>query len=84
MMPLIRERTGNSESAANSYASLAIACFDGGWVFVKTPATPGEDDGDEVLRYFRTTFQYRDSVPWWHHPNYWPIKLPKAAPSHIP
>ena len=51
-------------------ASLAIESFDGGWVFVKTPATPGEDDSDEVLRYFRTTFQHRYSVPWWRHPTY--------------
>ncbi len=51
-------------------ASLAIECFDGGWVFVKTPAIPGEGGGDEVLRYFRTSFQYRDSVPWWRHPTY--------------
>ena len=51
-------------------ASLAIECFDGGWVFVKTPAITGEGGGDEVLRYFRTSFQYRNSVPWWRHPTY--------------
>ena len=60
-------------------ASLAIECFDGGWVFVKTPAMSGEDGGDEVVRYFRTTFQYRDSMPWWRHPAYSPIR-----PSHQP
>lgn len=51
-------------------ASLAIVCFDGGWVFIKTPAIPGEDGTDTVLRYFRSAFRHRGSVPWWRHPTY--------------
>ena len=53
-------------------ATLVITGFDGGWVFIKTPAIPGEDGGDTILRYLRTTFQHPDSVPWWRHPTYAP------------
>ena len=58
-------------------ASLAIVSFDGGWVFVKTPAMPGEEDSDSVLRYFRSAFQYDHSVSWWRHPTYGRINPPR-------
>jgi hypothetical protein len=51
-------------------ASLAIVRFDGGWVFVKTPALQGEGGADTVLRYFRSAFQHGQSVLWWNHPAY--------------
>ena len=51
-------------------ASLEIVCFDGGWVFIRTPAIPGEEGGDSVLRYFRSTFQHHGSLPWWRHPTH--------------
>ena len=51
-------------------ASLAIVRFDGGWVFVKTPAMHDEEGPETVLRYFRSAFQHDDSVSWWHHPTY--------------
>jgi hypothetical protein len=51
-------------------ASLAIVRFDGGWVFVKTPAMHDEEGPETVLRYFRSAFQHGDSVSWWHHPTY--------------
>lgn len=52
------------------YANLAIVHFDGAWVFVDAPSIAGEDAGDSLHRYIRTDFQYRGSVPWWHHPTY--------------
>jgi hypothetical protein len=49
------------------FAKVDILDFDGPWVWIRTSAIDGDEDGDSIARHIRTDYRFRQTVPWWRH-----------------